>query len=264
MKNIKVGYIQFNPKFGKIKKNVQFIIDKLKNVNADLIILPELFNTGYNFINKNEVRKLSEPIPDGYTTSEIIKLAKKNKTYIVGGIAEIENGELYNSAFLVGPEGYIGKYRKIHLFYREKIFFESGNLGLNVFKTKIGNIGILICFDWIFPEAMRTLALKGSQIIAHPTNLVLPFYQKAAITRALENRVFIILSNRFGREFRGGFEFKFTGQSEVISPKGEVLVKSIKNKVDIKTVTIDPSIADNKNITEVNNLFLDRKPKFYK
>ena len=263
MRKIKVGYLQFNPKFGQVRANVRFVIEKLSNLNVDLIVLPELFNTGYNFINKYEVKKLSEPVPGGYTSSEITKIAERKKMYIVGGISEIENNKLYNSAFLIGPEGYIGKYRKIQLFNREKIFFKTGNLGLNVFNTKIGKIGILICFDWIFPETMRTLALKGAQIITHPTNLVLPFYQKAAMTRAVENRVFIILANRFGKENRGGIEFRYTGKSEIVAPNGEILISSPQNKVDLKIAQIHPELADNKNVNEFNNLFSDRKTRYY-
>jgi predicted amidohydrolase len=262
---MKIGYFQFNPVFGAKYTNIKKVSQKLqdKMLNCDLMVLPEFFNTGYNFISKKEVQNLSEKIPEGETTQALMSIAKNKNMFIVAGLPEKEKNYCFNSACIVGPDGFIAKYQKIHLFFREKLFFTTGKIKLNPIDIKKTKVGVLICFDWIFPEAMRTLALKGAQIIAHPTNLVLSFYQSASITRAIENRLFIVLANRWGYENRGKNSFSFTGKSQIVSPFGEILACSPSAKDEIKIVNIDPSKANDKNINKYNNLFKDRKPKFY-
>ena len=115
----------------------------------------------------------------------------------------------------------------------------------------------------IFPEAARTLALKGADIILHSANLVFPFYQKAAVTRAIENRVFIVLANRNGVEDRFDTRNEFTGESEVVDPDGRIILKAEKGEEGIFSVNINPEEARDKNVTELNNIFEDRKPEFY-
>ncbi|HDS09420.1 MAG TPA: acyltransferase [Firmicutes bacterium] len=260
---MKIGYIQFNPVFGEVDRNLDFVKTTLRNADADLIVLPELFNSGYTFTDINEVRKLSEEIPNGKTTQDLITIAKEKNIYIAGGIPEKFENCYFNSSVLVGPNGFIGKYRKSHLFFEENLWFQTGETGFEVFNINGINVGMLICFDWIFPEAMRTLALKGADIILHMTNLVLPFYQISATTRAVENRVFIILSNRYGTEKRNGREFHFTGQSEIVSPKGEILVQSLAEEDDMKIIDINPEEARKKSINEYNDLFKMRRTDLY-
>lgn len=165
---------------------------------------------------------------------------------------------------LVYPNGEIQVYRKTHLFYKEKKLFEPGNTGLNVFQYKGVNLGLMICFDWIFPESVRTLALKGADIICHSANLVLPFCQKAMITRSIENRIFTITANRFGLEKNAGDEFSFTGMSQITDIKGNRLTQAGKNEECVKIVEIDPTEARDKKVTEWNDIFLDRREEFYK
>ncbi|MDD3627203.1 MAG: acyltransferase [bacterium] len=260
---MKIGYVQFNPEFGNVEGNLNHVKDALEEIDADLIVLPELFNTGYTFTDIKEVHELSEDIPNGRTTKFLSELAKKHNLFIAGGLAEVSEGRLFNSAVLVGPDGYIGKYRKSHLFFEENLWFEPGETGFQIFNINGVNVGMLICFDWIFPEAMRTLALKGADLILHMTNLVLPFYQISATTRAVENKVFIILSNRYGTEKRNGREFRFTGQSEIVSPKGEILVQSLAEEDDVKIIEINPEEARKKSINEYNDLFKMRRTDLY-
>ncbi|MDP3111132.1 MAG: nitrilase-related carbon-nitrogen hydrolase, partial [Thermodesulfovibrionales bacterium] len=172
---MKAGFYQFSPEFGEIKKNVKKTVDAIEAADVNLIVLPELFNTGYQFISKKETKELSEEIPSGYTTMALEDVARKKKIYVVAGISEKSKGELYNSAILTGPDGFMGVYRKTHLFYEEKLWFSAGDTGFKVWQTPIGNIGVMICFDWFFPESARTLALRGADIIAHSSNLVLPY-----------------------------------------------------------------------------------------
>ena len=170
---MRVAVVQTNPIFGEVKKNIQDALDLMETTKADLYVLPELFNTGYNFVEQSEVKVLAEPA-DGLTFKTLNEWAKKQVCHIVYGFAERAD-KIYNSSALVGPEGFIGIYRKVHLFYRENIFFAPGNLGFPIFDLPIGKIGMMICFDWLYPESARSLALKGAQLIAHPSNLVLPY-----------------------------------------------------------------------------------------
>ncbi|MEK6581475.1 MAG: nitrilase-related carbon-nitrogen hydrolase, partial [Nitrospirota bacterium] len=173
-------------------------------------------------------------------------------------------GKLYNSAILTGPDGFMGVYRKTHLFYEEKLWFSAGDTGFKVWQTLIGNIGVMICFDWFFPESARTLALRGADIIAHSSNLVLPFCPDAMVTRCLENRVFAVTANRTGSEQRGGKErLTYIGKSQITSHKGEILYRASEDGDELSVREIDISRARNKQINSLNNLFDDRKKEFY-
>ena len=261
---MKVGFYQFAPEFGNIKYNLQKVLDAAASVKTDLLVLPELFNTGYQFTSKEEAKSLSERIPSGDTTNALIKLSAKKKVYIAAGIAENNEGKIYNSAVLTGPDGFIGVYRKTHLFYEEKLWFSSGNTGFKVWQTPIGNIGIMICFDWFFPESARTLALRGADIIAHPSNLILPHCPDAMVTRCIENRVFAVTANRIGSEQRGDKEkLTFIGKSQIASPMGEIIYRASGDKEELTVMEIAVERARDKNLNSFNNLFNDRKKEFY-
>jgi 5-aminopentanamidase len=259
------GIYQNNPQFGKIKNNIEQAIIAMDSIKADLIVLPELFATGYQFTSVVELEELAEEIPEGPICDALIQYARKKGLYIVFGIAERHKGKFYNSAALVGPNGLIGIYRKSHLFYEEKLFFNPGDTGFNVYDIGFARVGLMICFDWWFPEAARTLALMGADIICHPSNLVLTGCHKAMTTRSLENAVYSVTANRIGREARGGkAELRFTGKSQVVDPKGEVILSLDDNREGIAVVDIDVERAMDKSITSMNDRFNDRRPEFYK
>ena len=118
------------------------------------------------------------------------------------------------------PQGFIGCYRKTHLFFEETLFFTPGDTGFHVWDIGPAKIGIMVCFDWYYPESARTLALKGADIIRHPSNLVLPNCPDSMPVRCLENRVFAVTCNRIGNEARGGKDqLTYIGNSEVVTPK---------------------------------------------
>lgn len=266
---MKAGFLQFKPVFGKPKKNISKIKKLLAGKKFDLIVLPELSNSGYLFSGKKELYDYSEDISDGMFVNELRNISSSNNCYIVSGICERSGDKFYNSSVLVYPDGKTEVYRKIHLFDTEKEWFEPGNLPLNAFEISGKNfgkvkIGMLICFDWIFPETARTLALLGAQILCHPSNLVMPYCQRAMFTRALENHVFTITANRTGKETSGINTLKFTGQSVIVSPKGKYLHIGTKSREECVIVNFNPEEALNKKINPVNDLFKDRRNNFYK
>ncbi len=264
---MRLALTQTDPHFGKTRQNVSDAVALMATAAADLYVLPELFNTGYNFLSREEVADLSED-DTGFTMQTMLGFAKRNSCYIAYGYAEKAPGEnnevtYYNSSALVGPEGLVGRYRKVHLFYREKLFFAPGNLGFPVFDLPFGKVGMMICFDWMYPESARSLALNGAQLIAHPSNLVLPYCPDGMITRCLENRVFAATADRVGQEFRDGIDLTYIGTSQLVSNKGRILARCSDDKPEIVVVEIDLAQALNKNLNEYNNLLNDRKSEQY-
>jgi predicted amidohydrolase len=257
----RIAIVQTGPEFGNVAKNIADAAEIVASVEADLYVLPELFSTGYNFVNKKEVEKLAEPA-DGPSFSAMSALAAKLKAHIAYGFAERAE-QCYNSAALVGPKGMVGIYRKVHLYAKETLLFAPGDLGFPVFDLPFGKIGMMVCFDWIYPESARTLALRGAQIIAHPSNLVMPYCPDAMVTRCLENRVFTATANRIGVERRGGTELQFIGTSEIVSPSGEVLVRMGHDETGIRVVEVDLKAALNKKINRYNDLAAGRRPSEY-
>jgi predicted amidohydrolase len=261
---MRIGIYQNFPEFGLVDANVEKAIEALSQLEADLMVLPELFNTGYQFISKQEVEELAEEVPFGKTCQRMITLADKRNLFLVFGLAEREEKRLYNSAAVVGPGGFVGRYRKTHLFDEEQDFFEPGDSGFHVFNLGQAKIGVMICFDWWFPESTRVLALLGADIICHPANLVLPQCQDAMCTRSLENGVFIITANRVGTESRGGKDpLAFTGKSQILDTRGQIITRLGENEAGIALTDIDPTLARNKGITTRNDRFRDRRPGFY-
>lgn len=261
----RAGFVQMRPLFGRKEHNVEKF-EKLakksgRKQEVELLVLPEMFNTGYVFRKKSEVAKLSEKIPDGKTTRALERISGELGTSMVAGLCEEGSGGVYyNSAVLVSPKnGLVSVYRKAHLFNEEKKWFSPGNTGFAVHDIGKARIGVMICFDWFFPEVARVLALKGADIICHPANLVLPYCQRAMPCTAVQNRVFIITANRTGVE-RG---VKFTGTSQITGPRMEVLASGSKLGSEVKFVDIDVRLARDKRMTKYNDAFADRRPELY-
>lgn len=265
---MRTGFLQFKPEFGKPSANIVHIQDMLSDKEFDLMVLPELANSGYLFSSKSELEALSEETGSGEFCNALKNISRQKNAFIVSGICERAGRNFFNSAVLVKPDGEIVTYRKIHLFDEEKLWFTPGDNaplvheieGKTFGKVKIG---IMICFDWIFPETARTLALKGAQIICHPSNLVLSYCQRSMFTRAIENRVFTITANRTGKDIKEDKELSFTGESVIVNPKGEYLCRASADKDECRIVEINPEDSLNKKITENNDLFKDRKTLYY-
>jgi predicted amidohydrolase len=258
---LKIGFVQFAPVLGDLQATIRKIdrlIDQSKI--ADILVLPELCNSGYNFNSFEEAWETSEEIKNSSFIKYLTSKCRQFNLFIVSGFNERDNSDLYNSAILIGPEGYIGKYRKLHLFMNEKDYFKPGDIGVPIFDIGWCKIGMLVCFDWIFPEVWRILALKGTDIICHPSNLVLPgLAQKAVPIHALTNHLYIVTANRIGSER----DLSFTGLSTIVDPKGDLLLQAPPKKEAIGIKDIDITLARDKTITKRNDLFSDRRPEEY-
>lgn len=260
----RVSVLQFEPRLLDPQSNLEQMTKLLSGLITDLVVLPELCTSGYVFLSRDEVASVSEEIPSGEAFETFRSLARENNFSIVYGFAERAGDKFYNSSALINPDGSYYIYRKTHLFNREKLFFTPGETGLNVYPAKHGvRVGMMVCFDWIFPESARTLALKGAQIICHPSNLVLPWCQQAMITRSLENRVFSITSNRTGKETNGPQSLEFTGQSQILGTTGEILIRMTESEAGVRTCEIDADKGLDKEITPLNDAFTDRRPELY-
>jgi predicted amidohydrolase len=179
------------------------------------------------------------------------------------GLAERDGEQLFNSAAVIGAGGVCAVYRKAHLFRHEKSIFDPGDSGFAVVRLAELRLGVMVCFDWAFPEAAGTLARRGAQLIAHPANLVLAHARRAMPVRCLENRVYAITANRWGEEPAADELLRFRGESLIISPGGEELAVGPRTGDEVRVLTIDPTAADDKRLTPENHVFEDRRPELY-
>jgi len=260
---MRAGFYQFRPVFGDVTKNLAKVVKNLDGVDADLIVLPELPFTGYYFQSREEVKQLSQEISSSKILDSLKSLCVKNDYYIVTGFAEKAKDHYYNSAVLLGPEGVVHTYRKLHLFNMEKSWFDPGDIELSIHTVRDTKIGMMVCFDWFFPEVTRCLALQGADIICHPSNLVLNYCQQAMISRSLENNIYTITANRFGTDLRPQGSIRFTGKSQICAPRGKIIFRALAQKEKLFISDIDIDMARNKLITEKNHLLADRRPEFY-
>lgn len=255
----RIGIVQNNPKFLKARENVAACLGLMDKLPADLWVLPELFASGYNFKNKKEAALCAENVPSGPLCSLLKAWTTAKNCAVVAGLPEKSGRRLYNSAVMVqGTQ--VDLYRKTHLFGAEKKFFSPGNTGFWVKPVKGVKVGVMICFDWFFPESCRTLALAGAQVVAHSANLVLPWGPEGMKIRSLENRVFSATANRIGGE-RG---LRFIGQSQVVAPNGQLLARLGEDQARALTVDTDPWTAKDKKVHPQNDLFKDRRPRYYR
>lgn len=256
-----VSVIQFQPVLGEPQVNVA-ALGPLFNDTAgtDLVVLPELANSGYNFDSKEEALEFSEIIgKHGLLQDFLIEMACLRKVHIVAGICEREGSKLYNTAILVGPTGVLGKYRKIHLFMNEKDIFQVGNAGLPVFDAGGFKIGMMICFDYLFAEPWRILAQKGADIVCHPSNLLTENAQRCIPGIALMNRIHIATANRTGDE-RG---IHFNGKSFLTDPFGRIIRIASEHNTEVLSYSINTGDSRNKMVTPRNHAFDDRRPDLY-
>lgn len=262
---MKVAAVQFCPKFKDVETNFNFLLQKSKEIDSELICFPELALSGYFFLSKEELRPFAIDF-DSTIIKEIQNVSTSTGKIILFGFPEREGDRFYNSCAILFPDNkYSTKYRKTHLFYKERFIFEVGNTGFFVveYPEKDIRLGIMICYDWRFPEAARTLALKGADLITCPSNLVTKIWHNVMPARAIENKVFLLVANRIGSETNGGETLHFNGKSGIWDYNGNLMVTASDESENTLIAEIIPQETRNKNIDQFNNIFLDRRPKYY-
>jgi predicted amidohydrolase len=265
MKELQIAAIQTHPVFGEDQANIDTALGMVPS-GCDLAVIPELFNTGYQFTSREEALALAENLTGdnpGPTCARLAQFAGDTGSTVVAGLAETCGDKLFNSAVLIRPDGSRGIYRKVHLFLDEKSIFTPGDLGFPVFEACGTTIGLMICFDWIFPEAARSLALAGAEVICHPSNLLLPWCQDAMITRCQENMVVAVTSNRVGTENRTGTALTFSGRSQIVSRLGKRLATLTKDGVGAAAAAVK-ILEKDKLFTPRNDLWGDRRLDMYR
>jgi predicted amidohydrolase len=262
---IRIAAVQMEPRFGDPAPNLATAAGLVRSHPADLYVLPELFNTGYLFRDREELAGLAEEYPSGPTGLALAALSTETGAVIAAGFAEkTRDGRLYNAAAFFDQGRPIGCYRKIHLFDTEFPVFDPGDAPPRAIDSSRGRLGPMVCFDWFSPETARCLTLEGAQILVHMANLVLPYCQDAMPTRCLENHVFAITANRIGTEARHGQTLRFTGRSQITGVSGERLAQASPDREEVIIATVDPAQADDKQITPRNHIVRDRRPGLYK
>lgn len=244
-------------------RKIESLVTKAKQQGADLVIFPELSLTGYTM--RDQIYELAETIP-GHSTTALEKLAKKTGTYIVFGMPELSEktqATVYNTSVLVGPDGFIGKYRKMYLpthsVFEEKRYFRPG-YQTAVFETELGKIGLIICYDIFFPEVSRLTRLKGAQLIvcisASPATRR-TFFEILTAARAIENTVFLAYVNLVGIE--DGLQF--WGGSRLVGPNGKPLVQAKYDEEDL--VVGEISYADIRPTETFVPILKDLRPELF-
>jgi predicted amidohydrolase len=244
-KEVNVALAQIPCKVGDKENNLKTIektINQAKAKGANLIIFPELALTGY--VCKDLVYELAEPVPNGPSIRRITKTAKRQNVHVIFGMIESSAkaaGVLHNTAVLVGPKGFIGKYQKMHLpthsVFEEKRYFRPG-YQTPVLETDIGRIGLIICYDIFFPEITRVMRLKGAQLIAcisASPSVRRGFFEVLTTARAMENTVFVTYTNLVGIE--DGLQF--WGGSRIIAPNGNIMAQAKYDEEDMITAKIN-------------------------
>ena len=269
---VTIACCQIEPHVGEKDENVEktlMFANEAIDQGAYIVLLPELANTGYMFNTRKEAFSLAEVVPGGETTQRWEELAKDRGVYLAAGIAEREGYSLYNTSVLIGPDGFMGSYRKLHLWNREKLFFEPGDLGLPVFHTPIGRLGMIVCYDMWFPELIRIYALQGADLILNVTNWVAGseaerdsrVTEAVCVAQAHLSSVFVAAADRIGVE-RGQ---PFLGRSMIVSPTGEVLAGPASfDEEEIVYAECNLSEArKRKRKTRLNHVVHDRRTDVY-
>ena len=244
-------------------KRIEKAVVKAKRQSADIVIFPELSLTGY--VVRDQIYELAETVP-GPSTKILEGIAKRTKMHIVFGMPELTDktqATIYNTAVLVGPNGLLGKYRKMYLpthsVFEEKRYFRPGYEAA-VFDTELGKIGLIICYDIFFPEVARLTRLKGAQLIvcisASPA-IRRAYFETLTTARALENTAYLAFVNLVGIE--DGLQF--WGGSRLIGPQGRIIAKAKYDDED--QVTGNVNYADIRSVETFVPTLRDLRPELF-
>ena len=269
---MRIAGVQHDIKIGDVEGNLNSIerwFKEARSNKAEIVVFPECAVTGYCFDSLEEARNYAENIP-GDATSRMQSMCVEFGGYIVAGMLEIApKGGVYNALVLIGQEGIVSSYRKIHLPYLGVDRFSTfGDAEFAVDEVEGIKVGLNICYDSGFPESARVLSLLGAELIILSTNWPPPALCVAEYvirTRALENGVYYIAVNRVGVE--NGNEF--IGTSSICAPNGDVIALAGKDEEIIIYADIDPEVARQKlRIHDGHNHMVDRiadrRPEMYR
>jgi predicted amidohydrolase len=270
---VTIASIQYEPEFGAVDANLDAMEELIRAAvaqGATIAVLPELADSGYVFAAREELEAVAEPIPEGRSATRLIALAQELSIHIASGLAERDGERFYNAALLCGPQGFVGKYRKLHLWNREKLFFEPGDLGLPVFETPIGPLGLAICYDGWFPETFRAMAVAGAGMVLVPTNWVPmagqaeadePIANTLIKAAAHSNGIYIAAADRIGVE-RGQ---PFIGRSLIVGPDGLALAgpASARDPQIILATAQLGMVESYRSLNQFNNVLGDRRTDIY-
>lgn len=270
MASTKIACVQMDVEIGNVEANRARIVERIDLAAeraAELVIFPECAVTGYCFDSLGEAEPYAEPI-DGPSAQALAAACSRTQTYVVAGFIERDGASFYNAAMLVGPDGVIGTYHKVHLpFLGVDRFLTPGDKPFRVFDLPVGRVGINICYDASFPEAARALKLLGAELIVLPTNWPTGAWRTAEFiinSRACENHVNFAAVNRCGVE-RG---WEFIGRSKVADVNGDTIAEAAREGEQMLIVDIDLQEANNNRIVNVAGSYeidrlADRRPEFY-
>ncbi|MEZ5940911.1 MAG: carbon-nitrogen hydrolase family protein [Planctomycetaceae bacterium] len=265
---MRIAAAQIDIEFGNTSGNLDKMLGIMREVeSADLVVFPECALTGYCFESLEEGREVAEPVP-GPATQAFQKVCRELNMHVAFGMLEADGDDIYNAAVLVGPNGVVGSYRKVHMpFLGIDRFATYGNRPFELFEIDGVKIGMLICYDVGFPEAPRCLALQGADIVLLPTNWppgAECMAEHSIPSRAMENSIFFVAVDRVGVE-RGT---KFIGMSSICGTDGKRLAAAMHTDEEILICDINPERARNKRIVRVPSKHIidriaDRRPEMY-
>lgn len=240
MKGLKIALIQMKVIAHEVEQNLKHAAALVKDAvkkGAKLIVLPELFDSGYFANEKDKDFSINFDKAEANKSFQTLsKIAQKNEVYIVASSIERDKESFFNTAYIISPKGKIlGKQRKIYLWENEKDYFKPGEKQ-KVFTLKFDDIsvkvGLGVCYEIGFNEIARTLALKGAQILIYPgafSKTKTYVWDLSSRARALENGVYVLACNRSGEELNLGHNVEFAGHSCVVSPRGDVVAGAKKD-----------------------------------
>lgn len=271
---VRIAVAQYEPRVGDLEGNrarAEHWVMEATGRGANLVVLPELASSGYVFAGEDEAAATAEST-NGPFVRTLEGLCRRTGSVVVAGLNELDGAARHNSAVLVGPDGHLATYRKLHLFNDEKSWFTPGD-GLTVAETPVGFVGMVVCYDLRFPEAVRALALAGAEIVAVPTNWVASFKRTVwdqrgycqgdylAMASAGQNGVVVACADRVGVER----EVRFIGASIIVGPEGWPLAGPAGG--DSTELLIGDTDLDDierfRRSTPRNHLLSDRRPDAY-
>lgn len=220
-----VGSFQFDVAFNNKQQNLTTINQGLMESDFDLMVLPELCTSGCTFSSDQQPRELAEPVPGGETTDTLIRIAKARNGYIVAGLIEEDGGVLYNTAVIVGPEGYVGKQRKMNLSPSDSRFFQPGT-HIAPFKILGIGVGVLVCYDLWFTETMMTILRQDVQLLVNPANFCGYDSLDAIEYSTRGSRLPMVATNRLGTDPLFDTNIQFIGQSLILDGDGNTLASA--------------------------------------